>query len=576
MSLRAFLIEGGSRLSTQARLSGRRNTPPDPPSTGTLRAAGFDKDSIDYFVNKLKEKDEELPSARAMMREMVADFLGHGSLDSCIVRREWSHFWQPMLCMGFWQVQGHYDDIDWKRTHKWGEYLAGDFVPVYEDIEVGPDKKTHTKTTANLFLHTKCGKKVPMHVVANLQGNMWEAPNVAVECHRDHRKLAESFLAEIDSWVREANIYKDKLLTYQGGRGDGRLAFLSVPPCSWEDVILPPKLIKQIRRATVDMLKRRDTFYDVGLGVRRSVLLDGPPGVGKTQTNRALSNEVYASTETQATIIWVSAKAIESAQNIKGLYKAARICAPTLLLMEDVDLIGASRGSTRHDNYLLGELLTQMDGAEDNRGLITVATTNDLSAIDYALTKRPGRFDRVMKVPLPSVEARESMLKRFAASRKARFAKDVRDADEETGLTKWAQILEATEGMTGAYLQEIINTAVIEAINNDQVKNGKPILKASDILEAFDLVCESFNTSPRRLMDNSMPTDVQRRDFYDEKSTESAEFLEKAAAVRQRLVSALYATPAYESDPSPTPKPVTASAQRPFGLIDTVRQGARS
>ena len=65
-----------------------------------------------------------------------------------------------------------------------------------------------------------------------------------------------------------------------------------------------------------------------------------------------------------------------------------------------------------------------------------MATTNDLSAIDYALTKRPGRFDRVMKVPLPSAEAREIMLKRFADARKARFAKDVRDADEQTGRAR--------------------------------------------------------------------------------------------------------------------------------------------
>ncbi|NIT77322.1 MAG: AAA family ATPase [Anaerolineae bacterium] len=514
MSLKRFLKEGGSRLSSQALLA----KPPKPPLTveaaaGPQLREAFGREEIDYFISKLNQKDpNELPSRWAMLKQMTADFLGHEAMDSCIVRREWTPFWQPMLCLGFWQVSSH-----------------------YEDVEVGPDKKVHTASTANIYLHTKCKKRIPMHVSANLRGDMFSDPSISVEIHRDHKEVAEAFLQDVDTWIRDANIYKDKLLTFTGGRG-GRLSFLQVPPCSWDDVILPGKIIKQIRRATVDMLKRRDTFYDVGLGVRRSILLDGPPGVGKTQTNRALSNEVYATAETQATIIWVSTKSIESAKDVKGLYSAARTCAPTLLLLEDVDLIGASRGYSR-DNYLLGELLTQMDGAEDNRGLITVATTNDLAKIDYALTKRPGRFDRVMPIPLPSAEAREVMLKRFATARKASFAKDCREADESTGMTKWAQILEATEGMTGAYLQELVNTAVIEAVNNDQVKNGRPILKAGDLLEALELINESFNASPRDLQTNKL---LKTDGPY---GTDS-ELVEKAAEVRQRLAQAMFATPA--------------------------------
>jgi SpoVK/Ycf46/Vps4 family AAA+-type ATPase len=537
MSLRRFLKEGGSRLSTQALLA----RPPEPPLTIRSASANpqlrqaFGREEIDYFISKLNEKDENaLPSRYAMMKQMVGDFLGHDAMDSCIVRREWSAFWQPMLCLGFWQVSSHYEETDWKRKHKWGAHLADEFVPVFEDVEVGPEKKVHTASTANIFLHTKKKERIPMHVSASLRGDMFSDPSISVEIHRDHKDVAEAFLQDVDQWIRDANIYKDKLLTFTGGRG-GRLSFLTVPPCSWDDVILPEKIIKQIRRATVDMLKRRDTFYDVGLGVRRSILLDGPPGVGKTQTNRALSHEVYASADTQATIIWVSTKSIESAKDVKGLYQAARTCAPTLLLLEDVDLIGASRGYSR-DNYLLGELLTQMDGAEDNRGLITVATTNDLAKIDYALTKRPGRFDRVMPIPLPSVKAREVMLKRFATARKAIFARDCREGDESTGMTKWAQIVQATEGMTGAYLQELINTAVIEAINNDQVKDGKPVLRAADLLEALELINESFNASPRDLKTNKLRREPEG--FYD------GEEVQKAAAVQERLRQAMFATPA--------------------------------
>lgn len=563
MSLRRFLKEGGSRLSSQALLS-----EPSKPTLTVQAATGpqirqaFGREEIDYFISKLNQKDpNELPDRYNMLKQMTADFLGHDAMDSCVVRREWTPFWQPMLCLGFWTVAKHYDETDWKRKHKWGPYVADEFVPVYEDVEVGPDKKVHTASTANIFLHTKCDKRIPMHVSASLRGSMFGDPNISVEIHRDHKDIGEKFLQDVDTWIRDANIYTNKLLTFTGGRG-GRLSFMEVPPCSWKDVILPPKIIKQVRRATVDMLQRRATFFDLGQGVRRSILLDGAPGVGKTQVNRALSNEVYASPETEATIIWVSTKSIESAKDVKSLYTAARTCAPTLLLLEDVDLIGASRGHT-HDNYLLGELLTQMDGAEDNRGLITVATTNDLAKIDYALTKRPGRFDRVMKVPLPSAEARDVMIRRFAEARQAVFAKDLRSADDSTGMTKWAQIIEATEGMTGAYLQELINTAVIEAVVNDQVRDGKPVLRAADLLEALDLINESFNASPRDLQTNKLlktmgpyGTDSEiaqgsslrdrllRRRQRNPEDIDDPVCEEKTAAVRERIRQAMYATPA--------------------------------
>jgi cell division protease FtsH len=461
--------------------------------SSNLRQADFGREEIDYLIHKLK--GEGKLSGQQMMDALVADFIGADAADTCVCKRSWDRFWQPMLSLGYQKLKSAYTEVEWPKKHQYGPALAKAFVPVYEDIEIGYDKTVNLPTHAHSFLTTQGDNPVSMYVNAELQGDAWNPPTLVVQIKREHKAVAEKFLATVDKWVRESNIYKDAVTSFEGGY----LRFMKIPPCSWKDVILPANIIKQVRRSTVDMLKRRATFYDVGLGVRRSILLDGPPGVGKTQVNRALSNEVYAAPETKCSIMWVSTKSIGRAQDIKELYSAARTLAPTLLVLEDVDLIGRARGA-EGPSYLLGELLTQMDGAEDNRGLITVATTNDLSSIDYALTKRPGRFDRLLSVPLPTADARDVMLRRFIQARKGMIERGMMRG----ASSLWTALVQATSGMTGAYLQEVVNSAVIEAINMGSVQGGRPILRKSHFSEALGLVQDSFNKGPRDLETNQI------------------------------------------------------------------------
>jgi len=486
---RLVTLPGGSlsRLVKASDEQKRMDEPGIPASRSEMRQAGFDRENIDYLISKIKEQEGPPPKWQ-MMEAIIGDFLGVDNIDMCVVKREWPKFWQPMLPLGYARVSEAYTDVDWPRKHKYGRALAEEFIPVYEDVELGYKKVQNVISKFAAFLTT--GEGVPLFINADLRGDMWSDPSIVVKCARANKPIADQFLNHVDSWVQDANIYKNALTSFEGGK----LRFIHVPTCSWDDVVLPPAIIKQVRRATVDMLKRRDTFYDVGLGVRRSVLAAGDPGVGKTQVGRALSNEVYADAATRCSILWVSTKSIGSPRDIKDLYRAARTLAPTLLLLEDVDLIGRARGSEGPD-YLLGELLTQMDGAEDNRGLITFATTNDLTKIDYALTKRPGRFDRLLEIPLPNREAREVMLRRFVQTRKAMLAEGV---DAGPG-SPWEIIVTETDGMTGAYLQELINSAVIEAINSDSIEDKRPVLTEANLAEGLQLVRESFDRGPATL-----------------------------------------------------------------------------
>jgi cell division protease FtsH len=467
-----------------------------------IEKAAPQSNMVDYFFDKLKQASENQVGRSEKLRAVVEDFLGVGATDICVVKKGWASFLKPMVCLAFSETTKSFDSVEWLKEHKYGQDLASDFIPDYSDIVVGLHQTANVSTSQSLFLRSKKGN--PIFVEANLEGG-WSGLSIMCQVAKNDKHIAQNFIHAVEHWMSRNNIYKNKLLAFEAGN----LNFLETTKCSWSDVILPPDIIKQVRQSTVDMLKRRAVFFDTGLGVRRSILLDGPPGVGKTQVNRALSSEVYSSPETTATVIWVSAKSIEDSSEIRQLYDAARSLSPTLLLMEDVDLIGKARGSYG-TSHLLGELLTQMDGAEDNSGLITIATTNDLASIDYALTSRPGRFDRLIPIPLPGKEARSLMLSRFVQVRKAGLSKEASSQDF------WESLLTKTEGFTGAYLSEVVNTAVIEAVNSDSLTSKKrPLLSKKHIAEAVDTVRKNFRIG-NAVNQGKAP---DRRDFVAEENS---------------------------------------------------------
>lgn len=438
-----------------------------------LRQGSFDQTSIDYLIQRLREPGQPRPT----LDVVFSDFLECEPVDIESHTKDWSDFWFPMMCEAFAQASAAHTSFDWVKRHQWGPAFSTSLKPTYKEVKVGLDREATLMVSGTLFLETKGGTRL----VCTLIPPGFEPPSIKVLVKSGNALAAKQLLGWVGAHMDSHNIYKDKVLAF----ADNQLQFQRVARMRWEDVVLPSNLTNELRTATLDMLRNRATFYDVGLGVRRSILLEGDPGVGKTQCCRALSNELYEDPSTVATVIWVSAKSIQSTRSIKLLYTAARELAPTALFMEDVDLIGGHRRSGG-DDYLLGELLTQMDGAEDNRGLITIATTNDAQQISRALTKRPGRFDRVFTVPLPDASARGVMLARFLKQRKAALELDKSDMD---------RVISGMEGMTGAFIQEVVNTAVIEAVTRGEVEGGKPLIGLARLARSLKTVRDTFGSS---------------------------------------------------------------------------------
>jgi len=230
-----------------------------------------------------------------------------------------------------------------------------------------------------------------------------------------------------------------------------------------------PKVKEMLWKDIITFQKAMPKLQQLGLANSRGVILAGPPGTGKTMIAKWLA------AHSDITCILISAEMITGRQDIKKCYELARKLSPTLLIIEDIDTAGAldRRAS---DHPLLGEFLQSMDGVVPNHGVITLATTNHSNKIDPAIADRPGRFDRIVEVGLPDKEQRYHILHQHL--KPLPIAATVnREVIERLAKT--------SEGLTGAWLRETVQTALISSISDDRefITKEDLIAAVKDILK---------------------------------------------------------------------------------------------
>jgi hypothetical protein len=193
---------------------------------------------------------------------------------------------------------------------------------------------------------------------------------------------------------------------------------------------------------------------------------------GKSMLAKVLCNQV------QWTLVWVTPKHLEGgARKIAQIVQLCKDLSPTIMLLEDIDLYGGDR-ATNHNPALLGEMMNQLDGVQENTDIITIATTNNKEVLETALLNRPGRFDKVVDFPLPNKNERLQMLKVFSnglVDEALPFLNEVAGKESEK--------------MTGAQVRELCNLAVIYAIDEKAYDaNNKLLLTESHFKQAVKAV----------------------------------------------------------------------------------------
>lgn len=246
---------------------------------------------------------------------------------------------------------------------------------------------------------------------------------------------------------------------------------------------------KESLQEIVDYLHNPSKYKDIGAAMPKGVLLVGPPGTGKTMLAKAVAGESNVPFFSMSGSEFVEMFVGMGAAKVRDLFKQAKEKAPCIVFIDEIDAIGQKRnagnfGGNDEREQTLNQLLTEMDGFEENSGVIILAATNRPESLDPALT-RPGRFDRQVPVELPDLKGREDILKVHA--RKIKLAPGV----------DFNKIARMASGASGAQLANIVNEAALRA-----VRQGRKFATEADLEASIEVVIAGYEKKNAILTDN--------------------------------------------------------------------------
>jgi transitional endoplasmic reticulum ATPase len=242
------------------------------------------------------------------------------------------------------------------------------------------------------------------------------------------------------------------------------------PNVKWEDIGGLEQVKDELAEAIEWPLKHADLFAQADVRPPKGILLYGPPGTGKTMIAKAVAATSEANFISVKGPELLSKWVGESEKGVREIFRKARQASPCVVFFDELDAIAPRRGGSEGDSHVtervISQMLTEMDGLEDLKGVVVIGATNRPDIIDEALL-RPGRFDRILEVPVPDKEARRKILQIHTKKK---------PLDPSASLDN---LVEMTNGYTGADIAAFVNAAAMSAIRERISSKSKDPLKIS-------------------------------------------------------------------------------------------------
>ena len=311
--------------------------------------------------------------------------------------------------------------------------------------------------------------------------------------------LLLSYIVPILIFVFIGNWLSKKMMSGIGGGAGGAMSFgksnakiyvKSSTGIKFSDVAGEDEA-KELLTEIVDYLHNPEKYREIGAAMPKGALLVGPPGTGKTLLAKAVAGEANVPFFSISGSEFVEMFVGMGAAKVRDLFKQANEKAPCIVFIDEIDTIGKKRDGNISGNdereQTLNQLLTEMDGFEDNTGVIILAATNRPESLDPALL-RPGRFDRRVPVELPDLKGREDILKVHA--------KKIKVGDN----VDYNKVARMASGASGAELANIVNEAALRA-----VRDNRKFVTQEDLEESIEVVIAGYQKK------NAILTDKEKR-----------------------------------------------------------------
>ena len=341
--------------------------------------------------------------------------------------------------------------------------------PEYEELDIGETNPARVLKTGLWMLQQNGTPYAVLLTPAGQYGCVTGLQfQVGTPDSNEGREIAQTFFQCLEDAILKAESYRGKILSLEQsehsytGESSG-ITVHKLRHVEREQVVLPDRTLRLLERNVIDFVAHRPRLAEFNQSTKKGLLFYGPPGTGKTHTIHYLARALEGHTT-----LLISAEQVGLLSEYMTL---ARLLQPSIVVIEDVDLIARDRSQMQNacEELMLNKLLNEMDGLKEDANIVFVLTTNRPETLEAALAARPGRIDQAIEFPLPDEAGRSKLVNLYSHG---------------VGMSEdcISEIVRRTDGVSAAFIKELLRRIVQYHVERE----GSGTIDRDDIDKALD------------------------------------------------------------------------------------------